>query len=106
MKTPDHIQRVLDKGKAQEIAEYVRKKNRKSLYHYATLRDVCVRFRLNQTDAKRIIDSVDFLYLSDLAYKPPRKGATFGQALMASWHPTIWEDAPDGSKLVSVIDPE
>lgn len=99
-----NIQMVLDKAKAREIADYINSRNGKQPQNLTTLKNVCRRFGLNQTDAKRIIESVDFLTVSDFAYKPPRKGAGFGETLAAAFHPTIWEDAPDSKRLVVVLD--
>lgn len=101
--TPLDIQRVLDQARAKEVAAYIQRRNKQRPDAQATLRVICARFRLNQTEVKRIIDSVEYLRLSNFAYKPPADNS-WGSQMLAAWHPQWWEDAPDGKRLVVVID--
>lgn len=104
MQTPPNIQIVLDKAKAKEIAAYIERRNKERPDSKATLNVVCTRFRLNHTDALRIIDSVDFLTLSEFAYKPPPKNSdVWADHMIAAWFPQVWPDAPKGKRLVSII---
>lgn len=101
MQAPPEIQKILDQGKAEEIAGYIERRNTRRPDARATLSTVCTRFRINQAEAKRIIDSVDFLVLSDFAYKSV--GETWAEINASAWYPQLWEDAPDGKRLVMVI---
>jgi hypothetical protein len=102
MGTLPEIQAVIDKGKAEEFAGYISRFNERRLPRKATLGNVCARFRMNQIEAKRIIDGADFLVLSFFAYKPP-EGTSMAEIMMASWHPVEWPDAPDSRRLVMTI---
>jgi hypothetical protein len=94
MITPPKIQKVIDQGKANEIAAYITRRNVKySLVELATLARVCQRFRINQETAKRIIGSVGFLALSSLAYI----GGDLPEFVEAG-------DCPDGWRLVDVVE--
>lgn len=103
MTTPKEIQAVLDRARAIEIAAYIQRRNKRRPDAQATLAIICTRFRLNQTEVKRIIDSVEYLDLSNFAYKPPADDSWAAQ-MLAAWHPQWWEDAPDGKRLVVVIE--
>jgi hypothetical protein len=98
------VQSVLDKYHAEQIAAYVSRRNKNYPRNLTTLRRICVRFRMRQCDVIRIIDSVDYLILSEFSYAPPKENATWGEAMVATWFPGINPDAPFGNRLVSVID--
>lgn len=105
METPHEIQVVLDKMHAEEIAAYIIRRNKKHPGRMTNLRHVCVRFRISQQEAKRIFSTCRFLFLSNFAYKP-FNGRSFAEGLFAALVPQIWQEAPEGDKLVQVFDDE
>ncbi len=108
MTCPPAIQKVLDVGKAKEIAAYIERRNKRQPTALTTLNRVCQRFKLNQMIIKRIIDSVDFLVLSHFAYvdHQDKNETSWGKIMVARLYPQLVEqgDVPDGERLVMVID--
>lgn len=88
---------------AKEFVKYITKRNASAQYR-TTLADVCKRFRFKQKEAIDIISYSDNLILTDLAYVPVNADDNFGTAMLKSWHPQIWEDAPSGSRIVAATD--
>ena len=111
-KVPDEIQRVIDRGKIKEIVGYIERRNsRDDLRKQTTLRQVCVRFRLNQTEVIRLIEASYklrepggiWLSLSDLAYWA-RGGEAEGFArLVREWFPVFDDSAPLACRIIVVM---
>lgn len=104
---PPEIQKVIDRGMAEEIAAYVTRRNDRARTKEATLADVCKRFSINQKTALRIIEgNPDKLMLSEFAYRSASREAeqrqNWGEMLFAAFYPQHWPDAPLGRRLVCV----
>ena len=103
------IAKVLVTLRGEDITAYVRRRKERSRtwgHHEATVRDVCRRFRMRQALVVDLVDAVDSLALSNMAYLPP-KDTTFAAGMMAQFWPRFaepGEDVPMGSRLVVVID--
>ncbi len=95
---------MLDEMRAEDIAAYVRRRNKAHPEYNATLRLVCSRFRLTQAEAMRIIEKSPLLCLSSFAYLPASYDGGFAKAMLAAWFPSYAPDAPVALRLVMVLE--
>lgn len=114
---PPAVQRVLDRGLAAQFAAYIRRQRERNRFPHTgsevTLAGLCRRFRVSQAVARRVIASVNFLAVSEYAYRPtgghravPLNSRAAAQMLVASFLPQHWTDAPWGLRLVVLLDGE
>lgn len=101
--TDDEIQVILDNMAAEKIAAYIIRRNKNHPTWLTTLREVCKKFKISQQEAKRIIASSEFLFLSDFAYQCCNN-VSLGVGLFYTMIPIYLPDVADGRKLVQVFD--
>lgn len=85
-----------------DIVAYIERNNPGNSTRKITLADVCKRFHLKQYYAMKIIEKHPRLVLSDFAYCSSNT-QDFGKTMLESWLPTYNPKAPNGNKLVYVL---